>query len=96
MVISSSGNSRELLKKIAEALWDIGVNAVEYGRGENTIQTIANAIKEISKQSRINNEYEVLSVCRQGLDNMFIAAQKDKRVHVVCLLEKAITSFSEK
>jgi len=92
-LFSSSGNSRELPKKIAEALWDIGVNAVEYGRGKDTIQTIANAIIEVSKQARINNAHGVWTICRDGLDNMLIAAQKDKRANMVGLLKDAITSF---
>jgi len=92
----SDGASRELLKHIAEALWDIGVNAVEYGRGKDTIQTVANAILQVGEQSRINNDRRALAACRQGLGSMLGVAQRDKRAHVLGLLENAVTSLAEK
>jgi hypothetical protein len=94
-IVSSGGNSRKLLKHIAETLWDIGLNAVEYDRGKDTIQTVANAILEVSKQSRINNSHDAVVDCKNGLDSMLAMARKDKHVHLVDLLEHAVKSLAE-
>jgi hypothetical protein len=95
-LVGSYGTSRKLLNQIAEALWDIGLNAVEYGRNKDTIQTVANAILEVGKQARINNAHEAVMACREGLNSMLTCAHSDKREHVVGLLEDAVTSFAKR
>jgi len=95
-LVSSYGTSRELLNHIAEALWDIGLNAVEYGREKDAIQTVANAILEVGKQARTNNAHKAVVACREGLNSMLATAHEDKRVHVVGLLEDAVTFFAKR
>jgi hypothetical protein len=95
-LVSSYGTSRKLLNHIAETLWDIGLNAVEYGREKDTIQTVANAILEVGKQARTNNAHKVVVACREGLNSMLATALRDKRGHVVGLLENAVASFAKR
>jgi len=88
--------ARKLLRHIAVVLWDIGVNGVEYGRGKNVIRMIANAILEVKEKARMLNANNAVLACKEGLDNMLTAAHRDKRGHVVGLLENAVTTFPER
>jgi len=89
------GTAIGLLRYIAEILWDIGVGGVEYGRGKDVIRMVANAILEVSEKAQMINAHDAVVICRKGLDSMLAAAHKDKRVHVVGLLEHAVTSLAE-
>jgi len=94
--ITEIGTAREFLRHIAEILWDIGVNAVEYGRGKDVIRMVTNAILEVSEKARMINAHDAVVTCRKALDSMLTAAHGDKRGHVVGLLEDAVTSFSDR
>jgi hypothetical protein len=82
--------ARKLLEHIAGILWDIGVNAVEYGRGKDVIQMIANAILEVREKARMINAHEAVVTCKNGLDNMLAGAHMDKRIYAIDLLEHAV------
>lgn len=94
--IIESRKARKLLRHIAGILWDIGVNAVEYGRGKDVIRMIANAILEVREKAQMINAHEAVVTCRKGLDNMLADARRDKRIYAIGLLEHAITSFGER
>lgn len=94
--IIESRKARKLLRHIGEILWDIGVNAVEYGRGIDVIRMITNAILEVKEKAQMINEKKAVVTCRKGLDNMLANARRDKRINAINILKHAITSFAEK
>jgi hypothetical protein len=94
--ITKIGTAREFLRHIAESLWDIGVNGIEYGRGKDAIRMLTNAILEVSEKARMIKAHDAVVTCRKGLDSMLTAAHRDERVDMVGLLEDAVASFAER
>ena len=72
------------------------MNGVEYGRGKDAIRMVVNAILEVNEKAQMINAHDAVVTCRKGLDSMLTAAHRDKRGHLVGLLEQAVKSFAER
>lgn len=81
---------RHTLQTITSILWTWGVQAVEYGRGKETIKGIINAILEVREKAVLTGATQAQHDCKSALHAMLQKANAENRHDVIDLVNCSI------
>ena len=79
-----------LLTSIATSLWEMGVQAVEYGLARDTVGTILDAVENVYVAAGVIAANAAQGRCRSALANMLHSANSRGRGDVVQLLQSSL------
>lgn len=84
--VTSAGG---LLTSIATSLWEMGVQAVEYGLSCKTIRTILDALEHVYEVAGPIAATAAQTSCKDAVENMLVTAKRDRGEDIVQLLQSS-------